>query len=293
MTARHIPPARRARYALEAALVFIAYCFFSLFPLGMASATGGFILRRIGPHLPVTAVARRNLSRAFPEKGAAELEKIVTGMWENIGRVIGEYPHLSRLWRRVELEGKEFLSTAAGSGKSAIFCGGHFANWEINAIAAKNAGIDLHLVYRRPNNPYVDGLLRHVRSSGVSGHIAKGAEGARAMLSVLKKNGSLGILADQKLNEGIPVPFFGREAMTATAIAAFALKFDCPVYPVRIERRKGAHFKMTVFPALNLPQTGDKEKDTRAMLVEMNRLFEEWIRARPEQWLWIHRRWPD
>jgi KDO2-lipid IV(A) lauroyltransferase len=119
----------------------------------------------------------------------------------------------------------------------------------------------------------------------------KARQGAREMLSVLKKNGVLGILMDQKLNEGVAIPFFGRDAMTAPAIALFALKFGCPVYPTRVERLNGCRFKMTIYPALETPRSGNQEQDTRTMLVEINRLLETWIRERPEQWLWIHRRW--
>lgn len=293
MTAPPRPLPRRLRYAAETILVYVVYTLFRLLPLDAASGLGGWLGRHIGPHLGISRVARRNIAQAFPEKNADEQEKILTGMWDNLGRVTAEYPHLHRIWDRVTLDGGTYLKDVLQNKKPVIFFAGHLANWEICAIAAKKSGIDLHLVYRKPNNPGVDSLLRHARESGAAGHIEKGGSGAREILHILKNNGAVGILIDQKLNEGLPIPFFGRDAMTAPAIAHFAMRFDCTVYPAQVERLQGAHFKMTVFPPLTLPQTGDKELDTRMILTDINAQLEKWIRTRPDQWLWIHRRWPD
>jgi Kdo2-lipid IVA lauroyltransferase/acyltransferase len=101
------------------------------------------------------------------------------------------------------------------------------------------------------------------------------------------------MLADQKLNEGIPVPFFGRPAMTATALALLALRFDCDVLPTRVERLPGAHFRLTVFPPLPLPRSGNHTADVAALTADVTRVLEAWIRERPAEWLWVHRRWPD
>lgn len=292
MTVAGLPFARRLRYALEAALVYVLYAFFWILPMDAASALGGAICRCIGPYMPSSAVARRNLAAAFPDKSAAELEEIVAGVWNNLGRVLAEYAHLPRIWERVEVIGGEYLVAAQGSGRPSMFFGAHLANWEVGTISSKKIGLEMHPIYRRPNNPWVDGILHYARGAGSLGQIAKGASGAREMLSVLRNNGSLAILMDQKLNEGMAIPFFGRDAMTATALASFALKFKCPVHPVRIERTGGCRFRMTVYPALDIPDSGDREKDTRKILTEVSKCLEEWIRERPEQWLWIHQRWP-
>jgi KDO2-lipid IV(A) lauroyltransferase len=287
------PLLRRLRYALETALVYVLYVFFRLLPIKAASNLGGWICRRIGPYLPSSAVARKNLAQVFPEKNTAEREKIVAGMWDNLGRVLAEYAHLHHIWDYVEMEGKEHLDAARESGGPVMFFAAHLANWEICSIGVKKAGLSVYPVYRRPNNPGVEALLRHARGTGSVGLIAKGAAGAREMLTVLRSKGALGIMMDQKLNEGMAIPFFGRPAMTAPAVASFALRFECPVYPVRIERLGGIRFKITVYPQLEISHSGDRAQDTHAILTEINRQFENWIRERPEQWLWIHRRWPD
>jgi KDO2-lipid IV(A) lauroyltransferase len=101
------------------------------------------------------------------------------------------------------------------------------------------------------------------------------------------------MLVDQKLNDGIPVPFFGRDAMTAPALAILALRFDCSVVPIRMVRLNGARFRMISEPPLPLPKTGNAEADRRTLMIAVNQVVERWIREHPEQWLWVHRRWPD
>lgn len=283
---------KRMRYAGLALFAFFLYGSFRLLPLDAASATGGWIMRRVGPRLAQDQIARANLEAAFPEETVQRRDAIRLGMWENLGRVIAEYAHLRHMDDRIEVEGAEYYARAAKSGKPAIFFGGHIANWETSHVGARKSGCSLHLVYRKPNNPLVDGLLRHARNSGAAGHIAKGHAGARQIISLLKKNQCIGMLIDQKQNEGIALNFFGREAMTADAIAHFALRFDCPLYPVRPIRVKGAHFQQIVYPPLAITKTGDKDEDVRRIMADINALLESWIREYPEQWLWIHNRWP-
>lgn len=292
--ARPLSASKRVAYAFETLGAYIVYGFFAVLPMDWASATGGWIMRKLGPRLGVTRTAYRNLALAMPETSEAERKKIVAGMWDNLGRVIAEYPHLSKFGSRIEVKGFEHALAVQEAGKPLIFFGGHIANWEVPPIRAKDYGIKLAVIYRRPNNIWVDGLLRHARSRGGSvGQIAKGVEGAREILAALRKKQSLGILVDQKMNEGIAVPFFGRDAMTGPGVAQFALRVGCGLLPLRIERLGGVKFRITVGAAVDVTDTGDREGDYRRIMTEVNRHLEEWIRARPEQWLWIHNRWPD
>ena len=137
-------------------------------------------------------------------------------------------------------------------------------------------------------------MIQRARGSGGGGsYYPKSRTGARALLEAIKHGGHLGILVDQKYNEGIPVPFFGHDAMTTTAPASFAIRYRIPLVPARVERLVGANFRVTVFPALKVPDSGDLISDTRTVMTEVNSLFERWIREKPEQWLWLHRRWPN
>lgn len=282
------------RHRLEAALARILLGLMAALPVDAASGLGGGLARLIGPRLGVSRIARRNLTRAFPEKSAAEIETIVAEVWDNLGRVVGEFPHIPFLMQhRVEVVGVENVHLLRDDGQCGLFIASHFGNWELAGALAAREGLALTVVYRAANNPWIEDIYRRYRANAGAGQIAKGPEGAREILTVLKNGGHLGMLVDQKMNDGIPVPFFGRDAMTAPAVARFALKYRCPVVTFKIERLKGAHFRMTLFPPMALPQTGDTRADTLAIMTALNRQIEDWVRQRPGQWLWLHKRWPE
>ncbi|MGH7115328.1 MAG: lysophospholipid acyltransferase family protein [Stellaceae bacterium] len=289
------PP--RLSHRLEAWGAAVAFGAFGLLPIDWASAVGGAIGRRLGPFLGVSKRARINLRRSFPELSEGEIERIVTGMWDNLGRVAAEYPHLRTIrvfeqGGRVETHGAEHIDRALAAGRRMIIFSGHIANWEIAGLAAAQHGAPVTQIYRAANNPLIDRLIAGFRGDR-GGYIPKGAAAARRAFAVLSRGEHLTLLADQKLNDGIAAPFFGRPAMTAPALAVFALHFDCAVLPVRVERLGGAHFRLTVFPPLPLPRSGVLEADIAALTAAVNVTLEAWIRDRPELWLWVHRRWPD
>ena len=273
---------------------------FALFrglPFDRASAAGGALARSVGPRLRVSDIARRNLRAALPELTATDIEQILRGMWDNLGRVAAEYPHLHEICvfdpeGRVETQGFEHMDRAVAAGRRMIIFSGHIANWEIGALAAAQYGIDVAQIYRAANNPLVDRMLARWR--GAHGEfIPKGAVASRRAVAALRRGAHLTLLADQKLHDGIPVPFFGRPAMTAPALAMLALRFDCDVLPARVERLGGAHFKLTVHPPVPLPRSGNPTADIAELMARVNATLEQWIRERPEQWFWVHSRWPD
>ena len=122
---------------------------------------------------------------------------------------------------------------------------------------------------------------------------AKGKAGARQTLAHLARGGRLAMLMDQKMNDGIEARFFGRPAMTAPGLAALALRLRCPVIPSFVERLGPARFRVTCERPLALPDTGDRTADIASLTQMVNDTLERWIRAKPESWLWLHRRWPN
>ena len=287
----------RLSHRLEAGGAALAFGALGLLPIDRASALGAAIGRLLGPHLGISKRARINLRRALPELGDAAVEQIIIGMWDNLGRVAAEYPHLREIRvfapdGRVETRGVEYLDRAMAGGRRMIIFSGHIANWEIAALAAAQYGARVTQIYRAANNPLVDRLIARFRGDRGE-YIPKGAAAARRAFAALYRGEHLTLLADQKLNDGIAVPFFGRPAMTAPALALLALRFDCDVLPARVERLEGAHFRLTVFPPLPLLRSGNPQADVAALTARVNAILEAWIRDRPEQWLWVHRRWPD
>jgi Kdo2-lipid IVA lauroyltransferase/acyltransferase len=287
----------RLIHRLEALAAALAFGGFGALPIDCASAIGGALGRLIGPFLSVSGQARRNLKRALPELSDREIGRIVAEMWDNLGRVAAEYPHLREIrvfepGGRVDTYGLEHIDRAVADGRRMIIFSGHIGNWEIAMLAAVQYGIEVAQIYRAANNPLVDRMITRFR--GDTGElIPKGAAAARRAIATLRHGAHLTMLADQKLNDGIPVPFFGRPAMTTSALASLALRFDCDVLPVRVERLKGARFRLTVSPALTLPRSGNPHADVADLMARVNAVLESWIRDRPEQWFWVHRRWPD
>ena len=238
---------------IEAFGLLLALGVFRLLPIDWASAFGGWVGRTIGRFLPVSRHAANNLRDAFPEKSAAAIDRILADMWDNLGRVFGEYSHLGNIrphgpGNRVEVIHAEHFDRLRDDGKPGIFFSAHIGNWEILSMGATQRGLPLTRIYRAPNNPLVDRLMRWSRRSITGELLRKGGDGARRTIAALQKGGHLAMLVDQKMNDGIAVPFFGRPAMTAPALAQLALKFDCPVVPARVVRLNGAHFQLIVYP---------------------------------------------
>ena len=286
------------RFTVEAAGFLAVIGFFSLLPLDRSSALGGWFGRTILRRSHLSGRARENLSAAFPEMPARARETIIGEMWDNLGRTIAEYAHLDRLSikgqpPRIELAGLEHVERALATGRGIIFISAHFANWEVLPIAAMQYGIEGAAVYRPVNNPFVDGWLVRVRqSNGPKELIAKGAHGTRRIFTLLRGGKAIYMLVDQKTNEGVAAPFFGRDAMTTPAPAALALKLGAAILPTSNERLGGARFRVTVHPAIELPSSSDHGRNVLALTAQINKAIEECVRYRPSQWLWIHRRWP-
>jgi len=282
---------KKLQYRLEFAVLWLLVRFVQMVPLDAASSFGAKVARIIGPRTRAHRTALANLRHAFPEADKAQIDRIASGMWENLGRIVMEYPSLpgTRLASRMEVSGAE---NAPKPGQGAFMLAGHIGNWELICPLVHGLGVNLAVVYRHANNPYVDKMLVGWRRSHSNMLIPKGTRGGIHILSTLKKGGTIAMLVDQKTNNGIRVPFFGRDAMTSPAIAEIALKYDVPIIPMRIVRTGGAHFKGIMYPAMAIERTGDHKQDVKNLMVKINALLESWIRENPEQWFWVHKRWP-
>jgi KDO2-lipid IV(A) lauroyltransferase len=285
---------RMISYPLQAVGALVIYGFFRVLPMDWASGTGSWLGRMLGPALGFSSRARRSLRLALPDLSGREVSEILAGMWDNLGRVLGELPHIDHIAAtRVEISGTEHLAAVRAEGVPCIFFSAHLANWEVFALAARRIGIPYVQIYRAANNPFVDVMLRRFRRLEEEDIVPKGPRGARDAIATLKAGRRLGMLVDQKMNDGIAVPFFGRPAMTAPALAQLAQRYGCPVIPARMERLDGCRFRLTFYPAIKQRATGDRAADTAAMMGEVNQMLEGWIREHPDQWLWLHRRWPE
>lgn len=319
---RRWPLRQRILFVLEAAGLLPFYLLALALPLDLGSAVGGAIARAIGPRLPMSRTARHGIRLAFPEASDEEVERILTGMYDNYGRMVFEYPHIKAFWDdalydRVEAEGgldalkrradagetitlkgkrieavgvENYLAMYYHEGPVVIFSA-HLGNWEIMPLWSAKIGMPVSAVVRVPNNPIAARLIQFIRR-GHGELVPKGLDGALRTTKIMDEGGRLGMQVDQKQNRGIEVPFFGLPAMTPTAVAKLAIRYDCPLHGAWVERTQGAHFRVHVTPALDKPGQGSEADRIRALTIRVNEELEAWIRQVPEQWLWLHRRWP-
>jgi KDO2-lipid IV(A) lauroyltransferase len=283
-------------YRLQACAARAAMALFRALPLDAASWLGGRTARIFGPLTRAHKTAVENLRRAMPELDEAARRKIIDSMWDNIGRTVGEYPHLGRLMtdtQRVEVVDPGGLADKLrDDGIGALLVGMHYGNWELSTVPGFRAGMAQRHFYRAPNNPYVNDILIQLRQAmQQEGYLAKGAEGARQAVALLRKGTHLGMLVDQKQDEGIAAPFFGRDAMTTTAPAALARRVGVPLAAAQVVRLKGAKFRIFVHE-FDVAKTDDREADVIVTTKQINTRLESWVRDHPEQWFWVHRRWP-
>ena len=283
-------------WPFSGACTWLAHKIIQALPIDIASSLIGKLARTVGPLLPISNRAERNMKACFPDWTDNQLRNNIRDMWENLGRPAAEYPHIQGLDvsgrdKRVEVIGVEKIFSLRDDNLPGIVFSGHLGNWEILPMLAHPNGLDMNFVYRALNSPLAEKVLRKAVGKLENKFIAKGREGAIQMARVMREGGHLAIMVDQKLNEGIEIPFFGRPAKTSTALAAFALRYKCPVIPARVERLAGANFRVTFYDPVNLPDSGNTTADTLALMTKINQQIERWIKDTPSQWLWLHRRW--
>lgn len=289
---------KRAGYAVQAALIYPLVGLLQFMPLDLASGFGGWL----GRQAVYRAINRREhyptMRVAFLQKSDAELNAILLGMCDNLGRVLGETVHLADFAGadnpRVRLVGVAHIQGLRREGRPILFLGGHFGNWEIIQPALRSAGIDGISVVQHPNNPHLLGLIAALRyRGGLSGQVAAEEGVYAALRRQLKGGGAAAILADQRVLNGIKAPFFGLETMTNLIPARLARDLGAAVVLISNRRLSGAHFEIEFHEPLVVGRTEDRAADERAFTARINRFYEEQITAAPAYWLWGHPRFDD
>ena len=264
----------------------------------------GAVARTLGPWLPVSRVGRKNLVAAYPQKSAAEIEAILTGVWDNLGRLAGEFFNLDRLWDfdvyapenkqgriRVGPGNVERFLQLRDDGKPALIFSAHLANWELAPICAKAYGLDAAVFYRPPNMKLMGEFIREHRTSLMPRLVAASRAGVFALARELDRGAHVGLLVDQHRKPGVPVNFFGRPCWASPAIGKLAREYDCPVHGVRVIRLPANRFRLEMTEEIKLPRDKGGKIDVAGAMQTITTVIESWVREYPEQWLWLHQRW--
>lgn len=269
---------------------------------GAANAVGA-LLRRIGPLTREHRIGRANLRAAFPDKSAADIERILGGVWDNLGRVAVEFAHLDEF--SVEGFGPqtkdkiiydpvliERYQRMASTGKPMITFAAHLANWELPAVAAKRLGNDAAILYRRPNIAAVSDLIVELRTPLMGELVASGLSAPVRLAHALEAGTHVGMLVDQHFGKGVQVAFFGRRCFANPLIAMLARRTECPIHGLRAVRRPdGNSFWIDFTDPIPPVRDADGKIDIAGTMQTITSVIESWVREHPEQWLWLHRRW--
>ncbi|MDC0864875.1 lipid A biosynthesis lauroyl acyltransferase [Rickettsiaceae bacterium] len=285
------------RHVFEYIIFLLLTNFLKLFSVDRSASICSFISRKIGPYLGVSDIARRNLKKIYGKE--IDIDKTIDKLWDNYGRYIGEFPFINsmneeELKERVIITGLNHIQNFQKREQPFMLFLGHQANWDFMIRRINDLYPKFGIVYRKANNPYVDQRIlseRRANDPDIT-MIAKGPSGVKDLVRSIKSKSSVAMLVDQKMNDGIDVPFFGKPAMTAPAIARLSLQYDYPIVPLQLIRLGStSYFEMKVHPPIQYKKTGDKKKDCYNIMLIINRKLEDWIREKPAQWFWFHNRW--
>ena len=259
-------------------------------------------MRRIGPCLPENRIGRANLTAAFPEKSAAEIDAILRDVWANLGRVGAEFAHLDRLWDfdidmpglgRIEVPTDDinrFLKIR-DAGKPLLCFAAHCGNWELSAVAAATHGVAGAVLYRAPNIAEIDRFIREIRATKMGELIPTTLDAPVRIANLLQSGVPVGMLVDQHYSKGVEVTFFGRRCKANPLIARLARQVECPIHGSRIIRLPNNRFRAELTDAIEPARDAEGRIDIAGTMQAVMNVIEGWIREYPEQWLWLHRRW--
>jgi len=260
-------------------------------------------MRAVGPRLREQRIGQANLAAAFPEKSATEIETILRGVWDNLGRIAAEFAHIDRL--RIleppkEPVGDIIYTPATEEGfhrlrldnKPALIFAAHLANWELPALIAARFGLDATVLYRRPNISAASDAIIAIRKGSMGTLVPTDLDAPFKLVRILEAGGHVAMLVDQHYVNGVDVTFFGRPCRANPLIARLACHVECPIHGTRVVRLPDRHrFRVDLSEPIEPRRDAQGKIDVRGTMQAITSVIEGWVREHPDQWLWLHRRW--
>ncbi|MDW9532804.1 lipid A biosynthesis lauroyl acyltransferase [Sinorhizobium meliloti] len=297
---RLVLAADRFRQWSIAQFVLLLLTILKLFPADMAINFMDRVARWIGPKTGRHKLTLINLRNAFPEKRDAEIEAIALESWGNMGRLAAEYVFLDQLFDfdparaepgRVEVSGIPLFLELRDNPRPFIVFTAHSGNFEMLPVAGSAFGLDVTVLFRPPNNPYLADRVFEFRKERMGNLVPSHAGSSFALARQLERGGGVGVLVDQKFRKGLKTKFFAQDVQTNPLLAKLVRQFNCEVYPARCIRLPGNRFRLELEPAVEIPRRADGSVDVTATAQMLNDKVESWVREYPGQWLWYHDRW--
>ena len=263
----------------------------------------GSFMRVLGPRLGEHSIGRANLAAAFPEKSTDEIEGILRGVWDNLGRVAAEFAHIDRL-RVLEppkepvgdivytLAAEEGFHRLRRDGGPALIFAAHLANWELPALIAAKFDLDATVLYRALNISAASDAIIRIRNNSMGKLVPTGLDAPFKLVRVLEEGGRVAMLVDQHYENGVDVTFFGRRCKANPLIARLVRHVECPIHGTRVVRLPDRHrFRAELSDPIEPKRDAQGRIDVQGTMQAITSVVERWVREHPDQWLWVHRRW--
>ncbi len=286
------------KYFIEFVSIISLFIIFKIIGPKNASNLGSILGMLFGPMFRSRKIVEQNIKTALGDLNNNEKNKIINGMWSNIGRTFAEYIFLKKFkdntlnFKHIKISGIEHLENIKSSNKPVVFFSGHFANFELMTMELEKFGIKCAAIYRPLNNIFLNPMMEYLRMKYICpNQVPKGRTGMRELISKFKNGYSVALMVDQRVSEGERQPFFKKPAHTTTLPAQIALKYNCKLVPIFLERVEGLNFQMTVHEPYSVSKTGDVSNDTKNITIKINELMEKMVIKNPSQWIWSHNRW--
>ena len=287
------------KYFFEFISIISLFCIFKIIGLRNASSVGSILGKSVGPLFRSKKIIKQNIKTGLGEIDEQKESEIINDMWSNIGRTFAEYVFLKDFkfnrtnFDHMKINGISHLEEIKKNNESVIFYSAHFANFELMAMELDKFGIKCAAIYRPLNNFFLNPLMEYLRKKYICpNQIPKGRMGIREIVLKVNNGYSIALMVDQRVSEGPRTMFFNKPAHTTTIPAQLALKYDCKLVPISLERKEGPNFEMTIHEPYKIEKTNNnEEEDTKNITLKINQIIEKMILNNPKQWIWSHNRW--
>ena len=283
---------KKIKHLFQFTIIIFLFFIFKILGYKISSHIGFLIGKFLGPIFRSKSSIKKNLRKANINN---DTNKIASNVLGNYGRIFAEYVHLKnfrndKLNKYLSIEGIEYLNQIKKNKQKVVFISGHFNNFELMAMQIEKNGIDCAAIYRPLNNPFLNQIMEKIRKRDICKiQIKKGRSGTREIITNLKKNRSIALMIDQRVREGLKVPFFGHSATSTTIPAQLVKKYGCLVVPIYIERNENNFFKLYISKPIKI----SKSKTIMEITLFLNKILEKMILKNIDQWIWTHDRWKE
>jgi Kdo2-lipid IVA lauroyltransferase/acyltransferase len=289
------PVEHRLRYRLEYAGFWVIAKLAAALPLELCAWASAWCWRGLGRFNSRRRRAAMQLAQSLPELSGNERDAILSQVWDNLGRNFAEGFHIREFIdgpSRFEIIREHALREFAQSTKSFVIVSLHSANWELTALGLLRVGLRIAAIYRSIKNPWVDAYVTRLRQPLYpAALLPKSPQTPQRFLKLMRKGVPVAMLCDLREARGVEVPFFGRPAPSTSFPALLAVADGLPILMVRTLREPRSRFRFEWKVLQPIRGGASREEDVTATTALIQSCFEEWVRERPGEWMWVHRRW--